>query len=240
MRGRFIKTRGPLSIPRSSQDHPVLMQAGSSPRGVEFGARWAELIFAIPAAKDIARKNYDTLKAAMVARGRAPEDCAVAMQATCIVGETDSIAREKAAFVNQLARHELTRATLSANSGIDVSRIGSTTGPVEGPAGNQGMHAAINEVSQMARSGMLMDNTKQPSAYLPKQIVGSPTTVADALEDLFVSGCCDGFVLTPVTFPGSHEAFARSVVPELQRRGLFRTRYEGTTLRENLGTRPGW
>ncbi|MBB2202118.1 NtaA/DmoA family FMN-dependent monooxygenase [Gluconacetobacter tumulisoli] len=236
--GKYVRTRGPLTIPQSAQGHPVLMQAGSSPRGVEFAARWAEIVFTFGSAPEKAIAAYDRLKSQMVANGRRPGDCAVAMQVTCVVGETDSIAQEKADFANALAAEELNAAAASASAGVDITRLGGAEGAASKAAGAQGMHAAIEELEELRRQGAA-SVAAAARKRVPSQIVGSPTTVADKLEELFTAGCCDGFVLTPVTFPTSHETFARAVVPELQRRGLFRTRYEADTLRGNLGSRPG-
>ncbi|MFT9016879.1 MAG: NtaA/DmoA family FMN-dependent monooxygenase [Acetobacter sp.] len=234
--GRFVRTRGPITIPRSAQGHPVLMQAGSSPRGTEFAARWAELVFTFHAPMDKARASYSALKEQVVAKGRRPTDCAVAMLATCIVGETDSIAREKADYINGLVVGELNAAHMSASAGVDVTRLsGQGAGSA---AGAQGMHAIIEEVSELQKTAKA-EFLAAAQTMLPAQIVGSPRTVADRLEEIFTAGCCDGFVIDPVTAPSSHETFARAVVPELQRRGLFRTRYAAETLRGNIGTRPG-
>ncbi|MBO1324955.1 NtaA/DmoA family FMN-dependent monooxygenase [Acetobacter sp. TBRC 12305] len=235
--GRFVRTRGPITIPRSAQGHPVLMQAGSSPRGTEFAARWAELVFTFYAPREKARAHYDALKQKIVENGRRPGDCAVAMLATCIVGETDSIAREKADYINSLVVGELNAAHLSASAGVDVTKLSDKDKPGS-EAGAQGMHAIIEDVSELQKTAKT-EFLAAARKMLPEQIVGSPKTVADRLEDIFTSGCCDGFVLDPVTAPSSHETFARAVVPELQRRGLFRTQYEAPTLRGNIGTRPG-
>ncbi|GBQ23785.1 coenzyme F420-dependent N5,N11-methylene tetrahydromethanopterin reductase [Gluconacetobacter sacchari DSM 12717] len=235
--GRYVRTRGPLSIPQSAQGHPVLMQAGSSPRGIQFAARWAEIVFAPDAADDKMQENYRTLKQGIVAADRSPDDCALCVQTTCIVAETDSMAQERADYVNALATEELNMATVSANSGVDVSRLAGSES-VADLAKNQGIHEALSmlETVQRERGAALRQTLER---RLPNMIVGSYKTVADRLEAMFTSGCCDGFVLTPVMFPGSHESFCRMVVPELQRRGLFRTHYTGTTLREHLGTTPG-
>ncbi|NHN87028.1 NtaA/DmoA family FMN-dependent monooxygenase [Acetobacter conturbans] len=235
--GRFVRTRGPITIPRSAQGHPVLMQAGSSPRGTEFAARWAELVFTFYAPKEKAIASYNTLKEKVVEAGRRPTDCAVAMLATCIIGETDSIGREKADYINSLVVGELNAAHLSASAGVDVTKL-SDKNKVGSEAGSQGMHASIEKLVELQKTAkaQFMEAAKKA---LPAQIVGSPKTVADKLEEIFTAGCCDGFVLDPVAAPSSHEAFARAVVPELQRRGLFRTQYEATTLRGNIRTRPG-
>jgi len=235
--GQHVRSRGPLSIPPSAQGHPVLMQAGSSPRGVEFAARWAEIVFAPEATTEKMQASYRTLKDALLKAGRREDDCALCVQASCVVAETDAIAHEQAAYLNSLATEELNAASMSANAGIDVSRLGQD-GTISEIAGHQGIQDALDALDAMRRGPA--DNLKKALAQnLPDMIVGSYKTVADRLEDMFTSRCCDGFVITPLIAPTSHESFCRMVVPELQRRGVFRTRYPGTTLRETLGTVPG-
>jgi len=233
--GQFVRTRGPLSIPPSAQGHPVLMQAGSSPRGIAFAARWAEVIFAPDGPAERMQASYRALKEALVQAGRREQDCAMCVQATCVVAETDALAQEQADFVNALATEELNAASMSANSGIDVSRL-SADGRINEIAGHQGIHEALESLEAMQRSGNMREALGR---NLPDMIVGSYKTVADRLEEMFTSHCCDGFVITPVVAPTSHETFCRMVVPELQRRGLFRTAYPGTTLRATLGSTPG-
>jgi FMN-dependent oxidoreductase (nitrilotriacetate monooxygenase family) len=105
--GRWIKTRGPLSIPRSPQGHPVIMQAGSSDRGRAFAARWAEVIFTIQRGREEMREFYDDIKSRMQERGRAPSECAILPAVTVVLGETVSIANERAEYLNSLVDPEL-------------------------------------------------------------------------------------------------------------------------------------
>ncbi|MCX7645804.1 MAG: NtaA/DmoA family FMN-dependent monooxygenase [Rhodobacteraceae bacterium] len=230
--GRWVRTRGPLSIPPSAQGHPVLMQAGSSERGRVFAARWAEVVFAAQRGKPEMKDFYADLKARVEAAGRNPAHCAILVQTTCIVGETDAIARERAEYLNALADEDLQLATTSSSVGVDMTRLGAET-RLEQAAGTQGMQGSVDLLEQVRRAEnlTLAEAARRP---LPNQLVGSPRSIADQLEDLFLSEACDGFVLTPAVFPASHEAFARAVVPELQRRGLFRRAYAGATLRSHL------
>ncbi|MBJ3774512.1 NtaA/DmoA family FMN-dependent monooxygenase [Acuticoccus sp. 2012] len=230
--GRWVKTRGPLSIPQSAQGHPVLMQAGASERGKEFAARWAEVVFSSQRSREDTKAFYDDLKARVAARGRRPEDCAVLAQATCIVGETESIAREKADYINALTMEELRIASTSSNIGVDLSRYEDGQSLAE-LAGTQGMQGSMDVFESRRRSlgGSVKDTAR---SLRPNQYVGTAESVADQLEDLFVSQVCDGFIVTPAYAPGSHETFCRAVVPELQRRGVFRRAYSGTTLRDHL------
>lgn len=230
--GRYVRTRGPLSIPQSLQGHPVLMQAGSSERGRQFAARWAEVVFTAQSSKQHMQGFYGDLKSRVAGSGRKSRDCAILLQATCIVGETDSIAAEKVDFLNSRISDELGLAAASSSLGVDLSRFreGDDLRALQGNQGIQGSSDVLKQIK--ADTGLTTIETAKRMTL--DQIVGSPRTVADRLEDLFASGCCDGFVIAPATFPSSHETFCRSVVPELQKRGLFRTAYRGRTLREHI------
>ena len=192
--GRWISTRGPLTVPRSPQGRPVIMQAGSSPRGRDFAARWGELVFTLQHSKADMQAFYQDMKARVVAQGRAPDECLILPSVDAIIGETDAIARERQALT------------------LDVIL--------------QGTEAQALTLGEAAR--------RFATSELCPQIVGSPESVADQLQDLFESQACDGFILTPTLMPGMFEQFCRAVVPVLQARGLFRRDYTGTTLRAHL------
>ena len=165
------------------------------------------------------------------AAGRRPSDCAVLPSLSVVVGETDAIAREKAAFMDELIDPELVIASSSALLGVDLSAIDSADAASVG-AGDQGVQDRCDRMRQVAEAQGISfaQAVRKPRGLL----AGSPATIADYMEDWFTSGACDGFVLPPTVFPATYEEFGRMVVPELQRRGLFRTEYAGRTLRENL------
>ncbi|MFZ4409424.1 MAG: NtaA/DmoA family FMN-dependent monooxygenase [Paracraurococcus sp.] len=229
--GRHVRVRGPLSIPRGPQGRPVLMQAGSSPRGREFAARWAEMIFCTPATKADALAYRGDLHRRMAAIGRPAEDCAVLPSVTVVVGETESIAREKAAYLESLVDPELVLAAASWGVVADLSRIDDPAA-LDPPGSHQGVAGHRDRMLQVARDQGISfaEAVRRPRALL----AGTPSMIADRMEDWFLDGACDGFILPPTVFPTTFEEFGRMVVPELQRRGLFRTAYAGRTLRENL------
>ncbi len=230
-KGRWIATRGPLSIPPSPQGRPVLMQAGASDRGREFAARWAEMVFCTPLALPDALALSSDIRDRMARYGRAPEECAILPSITVVVGETDSIAREKAEMIDSLADPELALAYNSSLLAVDLSAHRTET-DVAKAQGTQGIEGSADRIRQVMKAEGV-DFAR--AAAKPRQaIVGTAKSIADYLEEWFRSGACDGFVLWPTVFPGMFEEFCRGVVPELQRRGLFRTEYAGTTLRENL------
>ncbi|MBN8943364.1 MAG: LLM class flavin-dependent oxidoreductase [Rhizobiales bacterium] len=231
--GRWIKTRGPLSIPRSPQGRPVIMQAGSSDRGREFAARWAEVIFTIQRGREEMREFYEDVKSRMAERGRRPSECAILPAVSVVLGETESIARERADYLNGLIDPELSVAASSSGLGADLTKLKPDTS-LASLQGNQGMKGTEDVLRQTMKADGLTLAQAAVKRGTGRELVGTATTIADWLEETFETGFCDGFVLAPTMFPGMFEQFCRSVVPELQRRGLFRTDYAGRTLRENL------
>ena len=234
--GRWIRTRGPLTVPRSPQGRPVIMQAGSSPRGRDFAARWGELVFTLQHSKADMQAFYQDLKARVVAQGRAAGDCLILPSIDVIVGETDAIARERQAYVNELVQTEVGLAQMSGHIGLDLSRYPADQKltDMQMEAGSRGSLDVILQGTKAQELTLGEAARRFATSGLCPQIVGSPETIADRLQDLFESYAGDGFILTPTLMPGMFEQFARAVVPALQARGLFRRDYAGTTLREHL------
>jgi FMN-dependent oxidoreductase (nitrilotriacetate monooxygenase family) len=229
--GRHVRTRGPLTVPRSPQGRPVLMQAGASPRGRDFAARWAEAIFCSSGSKTDAIEFYTDIKTRMARFGRVPGDCTICASMTIVLGETAAIAREKAEYLLSLVPLEMVLATNSAMLGADLS----TTGNEDELTRNKG-HQGHGGLEERIRQTMRAEGiTFAEAIRRPRNlIVGTPATIADYMQDLFEAEACDGFVLTPTISPVMWEEFARMLTPELQRRRLLRTDYEGATMRENL------
>ena len=231
--GRWVKTRGPLSIPRSPQGRPVIMQAGSSDRGREFAARWAEVVFTVQRGHDEMRAFYQDLKSRMEAVGRKPNECAILPAISVVLGETESIAQERADYLNSLIDPELSVAASSSGLGADLTKLKADTKLAE-LQGNQGMKGTEQVLQQTMQADGLTLAQAAVKRNKGRELVGTPTMIADRLQEMFEGGVCDGFVLAPTMFPGMFEQFCRGVVPELQRRGIFRKEYTGRTLRENL------
>lgn len=235
--GRWYKTRGPLTMPRSPQGRPVLMQAGSSPRGRDFASRWAEMIFCPQHTKADMQAFYTDMHARLEARGRRPSDCAIMPSLEIVLGETQSIAEEKAEYLESLIDPELVLAANSSSLGVDLAARVEDLATAEAGRRTQGMQGTMDRLrSTMEQLGISFADAVRRSHR--DMIVGTPHSVADQLQDLFESRACDGFIISQLVFPSSLEQFCRSVVPELQRRGLFRKEYRGSTLRENLRATP--
>ena len=234
--GKFVRTRGPLPTPRSPQGRPVIMQAGSSERGRQFAARWAEVIFTLQHSKPDMQAFYADIKNRMQQNGRAPEECIITPAIDIVLGETESIAQERADYLNSLVSAEVGVCDISNGLGVDLSSYPMDQ-PLEELEMNEGARGVLDVVLQGSRAAGL---TLRDAGYrygvsqLTPALVGTAKTVADKLQDMFESHCCDGFVICPSITPGTYMQLVKTVVPELQRRGIYRTDYTGKTLRENI------
>lgn len=232
------QVKGPLTLIPSPQGRPVLIQAGASPRGRQFGATWAELIFSIMPVAGMVPFRED-LRRRAAALGRDPERLKVITAVQPILGETTEIARARAAYLGTLIDLRAAIAQLSTHLDLDLGDI-AIDSDVRALLSRVDKLSAVALIEKVApadgptvtvREAAIAFSTHQ----LTPQLIGTPLEVADQLEALFLGEACDGFVITPTHFPGTFEEFTRAVVPELQRRGLFRTAYEGPTLRDLIG-----
>ncbi len=238
--GKFFKSRGPFTVPRSPQGHPVLLQAGQSGRGRQFAGRWAEIVFVVYPTLAAGQKQYAELKAAVAAEGRDPDQVHVAPACYVICGESKQMAVDKKGLIDELAKPIDGLTLLSEVLNYDLAKL-----PYEQPLSD-------DELASLSWHGLrdrivALSGKKNPSVAdfvhfsgrgTVKEhhaFVGTPGEVADQMEEWFTGGACDGFVLAATHMPGAYEDFSRLVAPELQRRGLFRKEYAGDTLRENLG-----
>lgn len=236
--GRYVRSRGPFTVPPSEQGRPVIIQAGQSGRGREFAARWSELIFVIYPNLAVARKSYAEMKSFLAKAGR-PDVC-VAPAIYTIVAPTRTEAEDKMALIESLARPIDSLALLSEVLNFDFA----TKKPDEPFTTEEldaigGLRAIRDRVTML--SGKTNPTVEDFVRYSGRGtirefpvFIGSPSDVADQLEE-WHGTACDGFVVSATHMPGSYEDFVDLVVPELQRRNVFRKDYAGTTLRENLG-----
>jgi FMN-dependent oxidoreductase (nitrilotriacetate monooxygenase family) len=234
--GRHVATRGPLPTPRCPQGRPVIMQAGSSPRGRAFAARFAEVIFTFQHAKTDMLAFRSDMHDRMRSAGRDPAECVILPCLDIILGESEAMAAEKRAYLDSLVDPELALAITSCHIGIDLSEY-PLDQPLDLAARDQTVQGALDILKQGAEAGAMtlrQAAIRYGTSVMAPQFVGTPASVADQMQDLFAAGACDGFILTPTTFPGNFEQVSRALVPELQRRGIFRTAYSGRTLREHL------
>jgi alkanesulfonate monooxygenase len=234
--GRYLKVRGPLNVARPIQGWPVIVQAGASEAGRQLAAETAEVVFAAGARLADDQAFYRDVKARAEKFGRDPDAIKILPGAFVVVGETDDEAREKRLKLDSLVHYESAIASLSIALGTDASKF-DPDGPLpEIPPSNQSQSSRARVVALAARDKLTVRQLAQRlGGYAGLGFVGSVKTIADQMEQWFVERGSDGFNVMFPYLPEGLEDFVTKIVPELQRRGLFRREYEGPTLRENLG-----
>lgn len=240
--GKFFKVNGTLDTPSTPQGHPVIVQAGSSEAGKELAAKTAEVIFTAWQTLEDAQAFYKDVKGRLAKYGRNPEDLKILPGAFIVVAETEEEAIAKHQQLNNYITPEVGLAYLSSFTGADLSDY-DFEGPIPDFSGQQvddtnpniraGIVKGIVEKKGLKTLRELYNNIAGARGH--REIIGTPTQVADALQEWFENDAADGFNIMAPTFPQGLNDIVELVIPELQSRGLFKTEYEGTTLRENLG-----
>jgi FMN-dependent oxidoreductase (nitrilotriacetate monooxygenase family) len=239
-RGEWFHSRGPFSVPRSPQGHPVLIQAGQSGRGQKFAARWAELVFVIHHNLEAGKQHYKEFKEAVAAEGRDPASVQVAPACYVVVAESEAAAQEKLAIVEATARPIDALVLISEVLNYDFSKKGYDEPFSDEELADLSWHGFRDRVVTFSgkKNPSVRDFVEVSGRGTVKEhkvFAGTPKRVADQMEEWFTAPACDGFVLAATHMPGAYEDVVRLLVPELQRRGLFHKDYEGSTLRETLG-----
>jgi len=236
-KGRFFQVKGPMSIARCPQGHPVIIQAGGSPSGLELAARTADVAFSVVQELDSAKKAYTDLKGRMAKYGRSPEQLSVLPGVMPIIGASEAEAKENLNRLQSWLTPTNALTLVTGRIGYDVSGY-PLDGPVPPPPPSEGGRTFHRVLYDMARrqNMTLRDLYNLTAAARGHWVIcGTPTGIADTLEEWFVEGAADGYNILPPYFPGAFADFVDLVVPELQHRGLFRRDYEGKTLRDHLG-----
>jgi FMN-dependent oxidoreductase (nitrilotriacetate monooxygenase family) len=238
--GQWFDVRGPLTVPRSPQGRPVLLQAGSSGRGRDFASRWAEVIFTGDPGIEVARSHYRDQKERIAELGRDPDLVRMLPMAYAVVGESRAQAEDRErvlledlvdpmaslTLLSELMNHDFSG--LALDDPITDELIESVSG-IRGLVQNLRAHIGGDTVTLGDLAGHRATLLQGP------RFVGTGRDVADQMQEWFDTAACDGFVLAATHCPGAYEDVCRMVVPELQRRGIFRDRYTGSTLRDHLG-----
>ncbi|MGW1887030.1 LLM class flavin-dependent oxidoreductase [Streptomyces sp. NPDC001970] len=239
-RGEYFGVRGPLNVPRAPQGHPLLVQAGSSEDGKEFAAEYAEAVFTAQQSLADGQAFYKDLKSRLTRYGRAEDELKILPGICPVIGSTEAEARALEAELTELQVPEYGLAQLSGMLGVDLGGL-----PLDGPLpelpderdinGNKSRFTLVAELAR--RDGLTL---RQLIARLGggrghRVFAGTPEQIADQLEEWFTQGAADGFNIMPPLLPSGLVHFVDQVVPELQRRRLFRTDYTGRTLREHYG-----
>jgi alkanesulfonate monooxygenase len=243
--GAHFRVRGPLNIGRPPQGHPVIAQAGSSNDGMELAAETAEIVFTAQHTVEKAKAFYDNLKSRMSRYGRQPDQLKIMPGLNPVMAATREEARERHAQLQALIQPEVGLELLSNALGGFELRGHDLDGPlpdtISAEHTNTSKSTVQSTIDMAKRENLTIRQLYQKLAGARGQrtIVGTAVDIADEMEAWFRAEAVDGFLIQPAVLPGDLDEFATTVVPELQRRGVFRTEYEGATLRENLGlTRP--
>ena len=236
----WFKLNGTLGLPATPQGHPVIVQAGSSEAGIDLAARTAEVVFTAWQTLEEAQAFYKKLKGRMAKFGRQPDELKIMPGVFPIIGRTEQEAREKQQLLLDLIPEASGVERLSDQLGFDLSGY-----PVDGPLPELPDVEAINGLksrSQLVRDLAKRENLtiRQLYQYISggrghRTIIGTPEQIADQLQEWLDNDAADGFNVLPPYFPDGLDEFVDLVIPELQKRGIYRTDYEGSTLREHLG-----
>ncbi|WP_183517098.1 NtaA/DmoA family FMN-dependent monooxygenase [Mycolicibacterium sp. BK634] len=246
-RGAQFDVRGVATLPAGPQGHPVLLQAGDSDEGRDFGAKHADALFTGHGALEDGQRYYADVKARAVAHGRNPDDLKVFPAATFVLGDSATDAEEKARHIRyqqvspQTAIAMLEQVWQRDLSGYDPDGPLPDVEPTDDPSVTQGRvrhgdpKALAGAWRQRAEAENLSIRELVIAVTSRQQFVGTATHVATEIDRYVQADVCDGFILVPHLTPRGLDEFVDTVVPLLQERGVFRTEYGGTTLRENLG-----
>ncbi|KAF2713301.1 alkanesulfonate monooxygenase [Pleomassaria siparia CBS 279.74] len=241
-KGNELKVRGPLNIARPVQGWPVIVQAGQSEPGRQLAAETAEVVFCSPRDLDSAKALYADIKSRVVAAGRQKDQLKILPAALIIVGDTLQDAKEKRLHLDSLVHYDSAIASLSINLGTDAS-VFDPDGPLpkDIPETNASKTSRAGVLRLAEEEGLTVRQlASRYGGYSGLAFVGTPESIADQMSIWLKEEAADGFTVVFPFLPQGLDAVAEKLVPELQRRGLFRDDYEGTTLREHLGLkRPG-
>ena len=237
--GEHFSVKGPLNVARSPQGQPVVVQAGSSEVGRDLAAQTAEVVFTAQTSLASAQAFYADIKGRLAAYGRSADSLKIMPGVLIVVAESEALAREKFESFQDLVEPEVGVALLGRMLGnFDLSGY-----PLDGPlpalpltdSGQRSRQKLLTELAEREHLNLTQLGRRIAGGRGHYSLIGTPEQVADELQTWFEQGAADGFNVLVPHLPGGLEDVARLLVPELQRRGLFRTEYEGTTLRENLG-----
>lgn len=238
-KGPAFKSRGPFTVPRSDQGHPVIIQAGASGRGQRFAGRWGEVIFTAARNLTVAREGYASVRNEAAKAGRDPEQMFLCNLTTPVCAATKAEAEDKMAQINKLPLEIDALSLLAEALNYDFASkdldAPLTTDELNSMQGILGIRDGVLKNSGKSNPSARDFVTFSGRGQVHDAMVGGPKEIADKLEEMFVERGCDGFVIAATYVPGSYADFVQHIVPELQRRGLFQKEYRGKTLRENLG-----
>lgn len=238
--GKRFAVRGPLNTPRSPQGRPVLVQAGSSESGKEFAAKYAEAVFTAQRTLADGQAFYQDLKSRVVKAGRDPQSLKILPGLVPFIADTEAEARELEQEFTDLISPAYSLRQLSRMLGVDLTEHSldaplPALPPIDRIQGNKSRYELVKNLAETENLTVRELIGKLGGGRGHRTFAGTPQQIADEIELWFVGGAADGFNVMPPYLPGGLEEFTTRVVPILQERGLFRTEYTGTTLREHYG-----
>ena len=235
-RGKYFQVRGPLNVARPVQGWPLIVQAGASDAGRQLAAETAEMVFAAGGPIGDCQAYYTDVKNRARAAGRDPEHVKILPGCLIVVGDTVEQAQAKRAHLDSLVHPDSGMASLSIALGTDASKFDLDGNLPDIPETNQSQSGRQRVIDRARHGNLTVRQLAQAlGSYGGLALVGTAKTIADQMEAYFTAHACDGFNIMFPFVPEGLDDFVDQVVPELQRRGLFRREYEGKTLRENLG-----
>jgi len=236
-KGKYLKVRGPLNIARPVQGWPVIVQAGASDAGRQLAAETAEMVFAAGGPIQGAREFYADVKGRAAKVGRNPDHIKILPGAFVVVGDSLDEAKEKRVRLDSLVNYDSSIAAVSMALGVDARQFDPDKPLPDDIPETEASKSGRDRVIELGKRENLTVRqiAGRLGGYGGLGMLGTPSMIADQMEEWLVTEACDGFNIMFPYLPGGLDDFVDKVVPELQRRGLFRTEYEGTTLRENLG-----
>jgi len=235
-KGEFLSVKGPLNIARPVQGWPLIVQAGASESGKQLAAETAEAVFTAQSNIEAGKAFYADVKGRMQKLGRNPDHLKIQPACFVVVGDTVEEAKAKRAKLDSLVDYANSIASLSIALGTDASKF-DPDGPLPDiPDSNASKSGRERAIAAAKRENLTVRQLAQRmGGYSGLAMIGTAKTIADEMEQWIGSKASDGFTIMFPYLPGGLDDFCRLVIPELQRRGLFRREYEGKTLRENLG-----
>ncbi|KKY39637.1 putative nitrilotriacetate monooxygenase component [Diaporthe ampelina] len=236
-KGDELSVRGPLNIARPVQGWPVIVQAGQSDPGRQLAGETAEVVFCSPRDLESGKALYADIKDRAAAAGRDREHVKILPAAMIIVGDTVEEAKAKRLKLDSLVHYDSAIASLSVMLGTDASGF-DPDGPLpeDLPETNASKTAREGAVKLAKGEGLTVRQLAQRfGGYAGLAFVGTPQSIADGMSQWLAEEAADGFTVTFPFLPQGLDDVVERLVPELQRRGIFRQDYEGTTLREHLG-----
>ena len=235
-KGKYLSVRGPLNIARPVQGWPVIVQAGSSDDGRQLAAETAEAVFTAQSGLADGQRFYADVKGRMEKLGRNPDHLKILPACFVVVGDTVDEAREKRAVLDGMVNSDSAIAALSIALGHDASRFDPDAPLPDVPESNASKSGRERAIALAKRENLTVRQLAQRlGGYSGLSMVGTPATIADQMQEWLETRGSDGFIVVFPYLPGGLDDFVGRVVPELQRRGIFRREYEGKTLREHLG-----